>query len=62
MTLTTANGQKKTVVFDQSGLSTLGKTVKNKIKSTFSHYGLAIGYDEKVQILLSMLDELMEGK
>ena len=62
MTLTTANGQKKTVVFDQSGLSTLGTTVKNKIKSTFSHYGLAIGYDEKVQILLSMLDELMEGK
>ena len=62
MTLTTANGQKKTVVFDQSGLSTLGNTVKNKIKSTFNNYGLAIGYDEKVQILLSMLDELMEGK
>lgn len=62
MTLTTANGRKKTVVFDQSGLTALGKTVKNKIKSTFNNYGLAIGYDEKVQILLSMLDELMEGK
>lgn len=62
MTLTTANGQKKTVVFDQSGLTALGKTVKNKIKSTFNNYGLAIGYDEKVQILLSLLDELMEGK
>lgn len=62
MTLKTANGQEKTVVFDQSGLSTLGQTVKNKIHSTFNNYGLSIGYDEKVQILLSMLEELMEGK
>ncbi len=62
MTLKTANGNEKTVVFDQSGLSTLGKTVKNKINSTFNNYGLSISYDEKVQILLSMLEELMEGK
>lgn len=62
MTLKSANGHEKTVVFDQSELSTLGKTVKNKIHSTFTNYGLSIGYDEKVQILLSMLEELMEGK
>ena len=62
MTLKTANGKEKTVVFDQSGLGTLAKTVKNKINSTFNNYGLSISYDEKVQILLSVLEELMEGK
>ena len=62
MTLKTASGKEKTVVFDQSGLGTLAKTVKNKINSTFNNYGLSISYDEKVQILLSMLEELMEGK
>ena len=62
MTLKTANGEEKTVVFDQSGLGTLAKTVKNKINSTFNNYGLSISYDEKVQILLSVLEELMEGK
>ena len=56
------NGKEKTVVFDQSGLGTLAKTVKNKINSTFNNYGLSISYDEKVQILLSVLEELMEGK
>lgn len=62
ITLATASGLKKTVIFDQSDLSVLAQTVKNKINATFSNYGLSISYDEKVQILLSMLEELMEGK
>lgn len=62
MTLSTSGGQEKSVVFDRSELSSLGKTVKNKINTTFGNYGLAISYDEKVQIVLSILDDLLEGK
>ena len=62
ITLATASGLKKTVIFDQSDLSVLAQTAKNKINATFNNYGLSISYDEKVQILLSMLEELMEGK
>lgn len=62
MTLLTAKGEEKSVVFDRSGLSNLSKTVKNKILSTFGNYGLAISYDDKVQIVLSVLEDLLEGK
>lgn len=62
MTLVTAAGREKSVVFDRTGLSNLGQTVKNKINSTFGNYGLAITYDEKMQILLSIIEDLMEGK
>lgn len=61
MTLITSTGE-KSVVFDRAGLNSLGQTVKNKINSTFSNYGLSVPYDEKVQILLSLLEDLMEGK
>lgn len=62
MTLTTSSGQEKSVVFDRNELSGLSKTVKNKIHATFGNYGLAISYDEKVQVLLSLLEDLLEGK
>lgn len=62
MTLTTASGEKKEVVFDNGALSNLGITVKNKINATLGNFGLAISYDDKVQILLSLLNDLMEGK
>ena len=62
MTLTTSSGQEKSVVFDRNELSGLSKTVKNKINATFGNYGLAISYDEKVQVLLSLLEDLLEGK
>lgn len=62
MTLTTATGEKKTAVFDNTGLSDLSVTVKNKIISTFGNFGLSVSYDDKVQILLSLLNDLMEGK
>lgn len=62
MTLVTSDGQEKSVVFDRNELSGLSKTVKNKIKATFGNYGLAISYDEKVQVLLSLIEDLLEGK
>lgn len=62
MTLMMSSGQEKSVVFDRNELSGLSKTVKNKINSTFGNYGLAISYDEKVQVLLSLLEDLLEGK
>lgn len=62
MTLVTARGQARSVVFDRAGLSKLSQTVKNKINATFDNYGLAVSYDEKVQILLSLLEDMMEGK
>lgn len=62
MTLTSANGGKKEIIFDNSALTNLGITVKNKINATFGNFGLALTYDDKVQILLSLLNDLMEGK
>lgn len=62
ITILSSNGDEKSVVFDRNELSSLSQTVRNKIQSTFSNYGLAISYDEKVQILLSLLEGLMEGK
>ena len=62
MTLTTSSGEERTVVFDNSGLTDIGVTIKNKINSTFSNFGLAVTYDDKVQVLLSILNDLMEGK
>jgi len=62
ITLTTALGEEKTVIFDNNGLSDLSVTIKNKITSTFSNFGLSVSYDDKVQILLSLLNDLMEGK
>lgn len=62
MMLITSNGQEKSVVFDRDELSSLSKTVKNKINTTFGNYGLSISYDEKVQILLSLIEDLLEGK
>ena len=62
MTLTTSSGREKSVVFARNELSGLSKTLKNKINATFGNYGLSISYDEKVQVLLSLLEDLLEGK
>lgn len=62
MTLTTASGEEKVVVFDKRELTDLGITIKNKINATFGNFGLAVTYDDKVQVILSLLNDLMEGK
>ncbi len=62
VTLTPASGREKSVVFDYTGLSDLSVTLKNKINSTFNNFGLSVSYNDKVQVLLSILDDLLEGK
>lgn len=62
ITILSSNGEEKFVVFERNELNNLSKTVRNKIQATFGNYGLAISYDDKIQILLSLLEELMEGK
>lgn len=62
ITLTTALGEEKTVVFDNTGLTDLSVTIKNKLNSTFGNFGLSASHNDKVQILLSMLSDVMEGK
>ena len=62
MTIVTSSGIEKTLVFDKSELGSLSQTVKNKINATFNNFGMAISYDDKVQIVLSILEDLMEGK
>lgn len=61
MILRTASGSEKSIVFDRRELRPLSQTVKNKINSTFRNYGLAISYEEKVQVLLSLIEDLVEG-
>ena len=62
MTIVTSNGENKSIVFDRTDLGALSKTVKNKINATLNNYGLSVSYDEKVQVILSILEDLMEGK
>lgn len=62
LTITSASGENRTIVFSSGELSALSQTVKSKIKSTFGNFGLSITFDDKVQVLLSLLEDLMEGK
>ena len=59
--LTSPDGVEKSMVFDRTELGTLGNTVMNKIRSTFDNYGLSITYEDKLQILLTLLDDYMKG-
>ncbi len=61
MTLRSSNGQEKSIVFDRSDLGTLSQTIKNKINNVFSNYGMSVTYDDKIQVLLSLIEDLMEG-
>ena len=61
ITMVDSRGQEKSIVFDRGELTMLSQTVRNKIQSTFGNYGLSISYDDKIQILLSLLEDLMEG-
>ena len=56
-----ASGKEKFFIFDHTELSALEISIKNKINSTFNNYGLSVTYDDKVQILLSIIEDLMEG-
>ena len=60
--LVSPSGDERIVSFEQSELSSLGQTMKNKIQSTFQNYGMSVSYEEKLQILLSILNDTMGGK
>ena len=62
VSLISNNGVEKKMRFDKKDLSSLGKTMKNKIGQTLDNFGMAVPYDDKVQIILSVLEELVEGK
>ncbi len=62
ITIQTASATPKTMIFDNSELSQLSQTLKNKINTDMNNFGMAVTYEEKIQILLSLLEELMEGK
>lgn len=62
VTIQTASETPKTMIFDNSELSQLSKTLKNKINADINNFGMAVTYEEKIQIILSLLEELMEGK
>lgn len=61
VTISNKNGN-KSVVFDNSEMGDMAITAKNKIAADIEKFGLAISHDEKVQIVLSLLNDLMEGK
>lgn len=60
--LVSPSGDERVVSFEQSELSSLGQTMKNKIEATFQNYGMAVSYEEKLQILLSILNDTMGGQ
>ena len=62
LTLVDFKGAEQSVVFEMSELSGLTQTLKNKISSTFEHYGRSISYENKLQVLISLIEELIEGK
>lgn len=61
VTIQSATNQ-KTMIFDKTKLESLSLTLKNKIMADIDRFGMSISYDDKLQILLSLLEELMEGK
>jgi hypothetical protein len=62
MTLKTAIGEEKEIIFQTGELSSMSKTMKNKIKSALGNFGQSISYEDKVQVLLSVLEDILEDK
>ncbi|MEA4821708.1 MAG: hypothetical protein VB122_05730 [Erysipelotrichales bacterium] len=61
MTLESADGKEKIVVFEKSELSQISSTMKNKLSSTINNFGQSISYEEKVQVLLALMDDLLQN-
>lgn len=61
VTIANQNGS-KSVLFDNSEMDNFAITAKNKMAAVFDNFGLSLSHDNKVQIVLSLLNDLMEGK
>lgn len=59
MVLSSSAGEEYSVVFDKTELSDLGKVMKNKIDSTLNNFSQGVVYEEKIQVLLTLLKELI---
>ncbi|MEG0834529.1 MAG: hypothetical protein RR413_03700 [Christensenellaceae bacterium] len=62
MTLKSADGAEREVVFDSGELTAMNQTMKNKVKSTLETFGQGISYEDKVQVLVALLGDLLEDK
>jgi len=62
LTITTPEGDGKDVVFDISELSQISKTLKNKIAASIDSFGQSISYEERLHVVLSILDDMVEKK
>jgi hypothetical protein len=60
LTLTSLNSNDKEVVFDTKELSQMSKTLKNKIVSSITNFGQSVSYEERLQVLLAVMDEMIE--
>ena len=54
--------EEQSVIFDKKELSDVGMVMKNKINSTLQNFVQGVSYDEKIQVLLALLDELIHNK
>ena len=60
--LVSPSGEEHSVIFDKKELSDVGVVMKNKINSTLQNFVQGVSYDEKIQVLLTLLDELIHSK
>ena len=60
LTLTKPNVQDRAVIFDVMELSNISYTLKNKIASTMNDFGQSVSYEERIQVLLSLLGDIAE--
>lgn len=61
VTIASQNGT-RSVLFDNSEMDDFAITAKNKMMAVFDNFKLSLSHDDKVQIILSLLNDLMEGK
>ena len=60
ITIQTSDGQ-KSMIFNNTKLDMLGQTLKKKLATDLDNFGMAVSYDDKLQVVLSLLEDLMEG-
>lgn len=57
--LVSPDGKEQSMIFDRKELSINGNVLKNKIDATFQNFAQGVTYEEKVQVLLELLGNLV---
>lgn len=60
MTLSSPQGDDREIIFDAGELTQISKTMKNKLISSMNNFGQSVSYEDKVQVLLAVLNDLLE--